>query len=57
MTDEQFLLVFLYIFGGIGTLAYNLHDMVYITRPLAILRNAIFWPIFLPVLIAIKNSR
>lgn len=44
----------IYLIGAIGTLAYNLHDMVYISRPLVILRNAVFWPIFLPILIAIR---
>lgn len=45
----------IYAVGAVGTAAYNLHDMVYIGNPLIVVRNAIFWPIFLPVLIVLKS--
>jgi hypothetical protein len=45
----------IYGFGFFGTLAYNLRDIVYISSPLVVCRNAIFWPVFLPILIALKG--
>lgn len=47
----------LYVAGVGGTLRYNLRGMIFMTRPLVVLRNAVFWPFFLPVLIAFKDDR
>lgn len=45
-----------YSIGAVGTFAYNMHDMVYVTSWLRIIRNALLWPIFLPILIALKEK-
>lgn len=45
-----------YAAGAAGTFAYNMYDMVYVTRPLAIARNAIFWPVFLPILLIVGKE-
>jgi hypothetical protein len=47
--------VSIYVIGIFATLAYNLYDMVFVSNWLTIIRNAIFWPIFLPVLIALRQ--
>ncbi len=46
----------LYGCGAVGTAVYNLHSIVFITRPGAILRNTVFWPVFLPLLIVTRDE-
>lgn len=46
----------LYVAGFIGTMAFNLAMIVGPANPLAILRNALLWPIVLPVLIILAVS-
>jgi hypothetical protein len=40
-----------YSAGFVFTLIFNAMILVYISNPLAILRNALLWPIFLPYLV------
>lgn len=41
-----------YVLGAGGTFVFNLAIIVGpVTRPLAVLRNTVLWPIFLPLLI------
>jgi hypothetical protein len=47
-------LVILYAIGAAATMTYNLRGLIVIINPLAIIRNALLWPIFLPVLIATR---
>jgi hypothetical protein len=41
----------IYALGAVVTGVFNYAILIYITRPLAIMRNAILWPIMLPYLI------
>ena len=48
----------LYAAGAFATFVFNRNLIVGpVTYPLAVLRNALFWPIFLPWLIAISKER
>ncbi len=40
-----------YIVGALSTAAFNLSRLVYIESPLSIVRNALLWPVCLPVLL------
>lgn len=40
-----------YVAGIPITAFFNLYDMVYMTRPLVVLRNILLWPLFLPMLV------
>ncbi len=40
-----------YIFGALATVAFNLSRLVYIEYPFSIVRNALLWPVCLPVLL------
>lgn len=42
----------IYAIGVMSTLIFNVMILVYISNPVAILRNALLWPFFLPILIA-----
>lgn len=45
-------LIAIYIIGVAGTFVFNITIIVGpVTRPLSVLRNAVLWPIFLPILI------
>lgn len=51
-------LAILYAIGFIGTLVFNLAIIVGpVTRPLVVLRNAVLWPVFLPMLIGAIRER
>jgi hypothetical protein len=45
-------ILILYIIGAIGTLLFNRAIVVGpINYPFSVLRNAVLWPVFLPILI------
>lgn len=44
-------LFLLYAIGGLFTLLVNIWILERITSPLAIARNALLWPVFLPIVV------
>lgn len=46
--------IVIYLLFAAGTAVFNLSIIIGPARPLAILRNALLWPIFLPILLFIS---
>lgn len=44
-----------YVAGALATFTWNLSLVVVVTRPLVLVRNAIFWPWFVPILLTLDH--
>lgn len=45
--------VIIYLIGAVATAIFNIAILAYVAYPLSVLRNALLWPVCLPILIVL----